>query len=143
VILVLDSSALIYYFEGAAAFKHAVVNALRNIKSITPDAQVAVCRLALMECRAKPLREGNATLLAQYDAFFATTQIVELNAEVVEAATQLRASTSLKTPDCLHAACAMRLGADALMLTGDQAFNRVHGLRCQVLSPTTTGSTKM
>jgi predicted nucleic acid-binding protein len=124
----LDSSALIYYFEGASQFRQAVMAELQAIKSADTRAQVAVSRLGVMECRVKPLREGDAALLGQYDAFFAQVQIVEMSAAVVTRATEIRASTSMKTPDALQAACALSLSADCVFLTGDAGFARVAGL---------------
>jgi predicted nucleic acid-binding protein len=82
-----------------------------------------------MECRVKPLREGDKALLASYDAFFAQVQIIELSAAVVEQATQIRAATALKTPDALQAACALSLGKPCGFVTGDAGFSRVSGLQ--------------
>ncbi len=129
----LDSSALIYYFEGAPRYRQAVALALAAIKSKDASAQVAVSRLGVMECRVKPLREGSTSLLAAYDAFFAQTPIVELSAEVVTLATDLRAHQGLKTPDALQAACALSLGADCVFFTGDAGFARVQGLNAQII----------
>ena len=129
----LDSSALIYYFEGAPRYQKAVVEALAAIKSKDASAQVAVSRLGVMECRVKPLREGYKALLAAYDTFFAQTAIVELSAEVVTLATNIRASNGLKTPDALQAACAMSLSAECVFVTGDAGFGRVQGLNAQII----------
>lgn len=124
----LDSSALIYYFEGGEAYRQAVIDILQAVKTKNPQAQVAVSRLGVMECRVKPLREANMTLLARYDTFFQQVQIVELSAAVVDTATDLRAATGLKTPDALQAACALSLAAPLSFVTGDAGFARVPGL---------------
>ena len=124
----LDSSALIYYFEGDAAYRQVVVDVLQAVKKKAPQAQVAVSRLGVMECRVKPLREGNTALLTHYDAFFQQVQIVELSAAVVDGATVLRANTGLKTPDALQAACALSLSTPLGFVTGDAGFARVAGL---------------
>ena len=125
----LDSSALIYYFEGAQGFRQAVIDVLRGIKASDPEARLAVSRLGVMECRVKPLREGKHALLAQYDNFFNQVQIVELSAAIVTHATVIRATTHLKTPDALQAACALNLGAACSFITGDEGFARVNGLQ--------------
>ena len=124
----LDSNALIYYFEGAQRFRQSVVDVLQSIKASDTQAQVAVSRLGVMECRVKPLREGNRVLLAQYDNFFNQVQIVELSAAIVTHATDIRVTTHLKTPDALQAACALSLGAACSFVTGDEGFARVKGL---------------
>ena len=125
----LDSNALIYYFEGAQGFRQAVVDVLQSIKASDARAQVAVSRLGVMECRVKPLRENNRALLAQYDNFFNQVQIVELSATIVTHATDIRATTYLKTPDALQAACALSLGLACSFVTGDEGFARVKGLQ--------------
>lgn len=81
-----------------------------------------------MECRVKPLRNRNASLLAAYDSLFAQTQIAELTADVVTLATRLRTEYGLKTPDALQAACALSMSGELVFLTGDAGFDRVHEL---------------
>jgi uncharacterized protein len=125
----LDSNALIYYFEGTQGFRQAVVDVLQSIKASDARAQVAVSRLGVMQCRVKPLREGNLALLAHYDNFFNQVQIVELTAAVATLATDIRATTHLKTPDALQAACAMSLGSAYSFVTSDVGFARVPGLK--------------
>jgi uncharacterized protein len=137
VIAFLDSSALIYYFEGAPPFRQAVIEVLRGIKAENPETIVTVSRLGLMECRVKPLRDGNFTLLANYDAFFVQAKIVELTASVVDLATQLRASTGLKTPDALQAASALTIADTCCFVSGDAGFARVPGLRWRQVSVAT------
>ena len=124
----LDSSALIYYFEGTPLYRHAVLTVLREIKVSNPQAVVAISRLGVMECRVKPLREGNLVLLEHYEAFFEQAQIVELSPAIVDVATQLRASTALKTPDAIQAACALSFTEPCTFVTGDAGFARVSKL---------------
>jgi len=50
-----------------------------------------------------------------------------------EQAAQLRAATGLKTPDAVHAATALVVGA-SLFVTNDPAFRRVDNLPVTVLS---------
>ena len=121
----LDSSALIYYFEGAPQYRDAVLQALREMKALNPEALIAISRVAVMECRVKPLREGNLALLAQYEAFFKQALIVELSAAVIDVATHLRVNTALKTPDALQAACALSFATACTFVTGDAGFARV------------------
>ncbi len=134
-IVFLDSSALIYYFEGAAPYRDAVINTLQGIKAAHPSASVAVSRLGVMECRVKPLREGNRGLLARYEAFFQQARIVEMSASVFDHATRLRATLGLKTPEALQAACVLHLPAPAMFITGDNSFARVAELDVMLAAP--------
>jgi len=134
----LDSSALIYYFEGTPPYRYAVMEALREIKASDPQAVITISRLGVMECRVKPLREGNLILLEHYDAFFKQAQIVELSAAIVDVATRIRASTNLKTPDALQAACALSFLEPCIFVTGDAGFARLSKLIVRQLVVTVT-----
>lgn len=74
--------------------------------------------------------------LASFDAFFARPDLIwlELNQEVVELATVIRARHGLRTPDALLAACCLQLGTGHIILTGDAAFQRIHGLNVVLLT---------
>lgn len=131
----LDASALIYLAEGAEPFAARTRRALSDLAQREPPAAVALSRLTWLECRVRPLREAETGVLAAFDAFFERPDVVwvELSAQVVELATEIRARTGLKTPDALQAACCLQLGADHLFVTGDAAFRKVAGLKVRVL----------
>lgn len=82
------------------------------------------------------MKANDAATLAIYDAFFARPDLtwLELNREVVELAAAIRVRHGLRTPDALQAASCLQLGAQHVLLTGDAAFRRVHGLNAIVLS---------
>ena len=133
--LFLDACALIYRFEGNAGFRLAAKTLLSSFSTGAAPAVVAVSRLSVLECRVKPLREGDVALLTRYDAFFAACKIVELSAAVVDAATTLRVRHTLKTPDALQAASALSLTPDVRFVTGDQVFRKVAGLDVRLIQP--------
>ncbi|MCX6979324.1 MAG: PIN domain-containing protein [Verrucomicrobia bacterium] len=99
-----------------------------------PDAVPQVSVLTRMECRVQPLREGNAELLADYDAFFGSLDggLLDMNAALFEKATELRARLNLGTPDALHLATAISSACD-VFLTNDRALTRCTEIRVQVL----------
>jgi predicted nucleic acid-binding protein len=132
----LDSSALIYLIEGAEPFSARVRKELSVLSTRRPVPQVALSRLTWLECRVRPVRDGEVTVLAAFDEFLARPDIVwiELSRQVIELATEIRAKTGLKTPDALQAACCLQLGPDHLLLTGDADFRRVADLRVKVLA---------
>lgn len=132
-ILFLDACALIYRFEGGAKFRAAAMEMVAQLTLGQPEPDVAVSRLSLMECRVKPLREGNTDLLKRYDDFFAAVKVVELSAAVVELATDLRVRHGLKTPDALQAACAMTLQSNVIFVTADLGFAKVTGLDVRLI----------
>ncbi len=132
----LDASALIYLVDGGAAWAQATRSALEQLASEAPHLELAVSRLSVLECRVGPLRRGDQTSLARFDALFAQPdlQIVELSAFVVERATQLRTNHGLRTPDALQAACCLQLGPDAVMITGDAGFQRIQALQVRLMA---------
>lgn len=131
----LDASALIYLVEGAEPFAARTRRALSDLAQREPPAAVALSRLTSLECRVRPLREGESQVLEAFVAFFRRSDVlwVELSAQVIELATEIRARTALKTPDALQAACCLQLGADHLFVTGDITFRKVPGLKVRVL----------
>jgi len=133
--LFLDACALIYRFEGAAPFRKAAIETLAQLCAQQPSVELMVSRLSVLECRVKPWREGDAVLLKRYDDFFASVHIVELSAEVVDAATQLRARYGLKTPDALQAASAFVASDRVLFVTADAGFTNVTGLDVRLITP--------
>jgi predicted nucleic acid-binding protein len=131
----LDASALIYLLDGQPIWADAVKRELRALAEAQPDMAIAVSRLSVLECRVGPLRRGDQACLERFDTFFARSDLlwVELGPAVVEVATSLRASHGLRTPDALQAACCLQLGPEAVMLSGDGDFQRIAGLRLQLI----------
>ena len=132
--LFLDACALIYRFEGALKFRTAAMELMAQLSAQQTSVELAVSRLSVLECRVKPLREGNAALLKRYDDFFASVRMVELSAAVVDAATLLRARDGLKTPDALQAASALVASESPVFVTVDAGFAKVSGLDLRLIT---------
>ncbi len=92
--------------------------------------------LTRLECRVKPLREGNADLLKDYDDFFAyaVAEIVALSREVLDRATEIRARYGFKTPDAVHLAAAVVASCD-VFLTNDHRLDRFPDIPIEVVQP--------
>ncbi len=101
-----------------------------------PEAQLLTSRLSRLECRVKPLRDGDTDRLAEYDEFFDAERLdlAELTANVIERATALRAQYGFKTADALHLATAVELSAEAV-LTGEPAWQRCSEVTVEVVTP--------
>jgi predicted nucleic acid-binding protein len=82
----------------------------------------------------KPLWNGDAALLALYDAFFAgpEVQLFDVTEAVLDKATEIRARLNLKTPDAIHLATAILAGVSAF-LTGDRNLARCTEVPVEVL----------
>lgn len=132
--LFLDACTITYRIEDAHPWNERLVAWLTDVRS-HGDVTLAVSRLSLLECRVKPLRDGDTALLARYDEFFSAPdlRVVELDADVLEGATRIRALTGLRTPDALQAASCLAFDHEAVFLTTDAGFRRVPGLRVETL----------
>lgn len=131
-----DASALIYLLEAKVPFAERVRAELAALDRAHPGMAVALSRLSWLECRVGPLKNGDATTLALFDAFFARPDVVwvELTREVMELATAIRVRHGLRTADALQAASCLQLGPEHVLLTGDATFQRVQGLNVRVLT---------
>jgi predicted nucleic acid-binding protein len=127
-----DANVIIRLIEGDAATRAPLEGRLSPFKGTVGFLHTS--RLSWLECRIKPLRASDSKLLALYDSFFASTEVVvlELTREVVEKATELRATLNVKTPDALHLASAILSGATAF-LTGDKGLTRCTEIGVEVL----------
>ena len=118
----LDSAPVIYLVEQVAPFHQRLISRLAP-----PETVLLTSELTRLECRVKPLRLNDQTLLADYDEYFQRgfEQVVELTRKVIDQATWLRAHYQFKTPDALQLASALTLQCD-VFLTNDY-----HLARCQ------------
>jgi hypothetical protein len=94
----LDTAPVIYLVEEVPNYAELVDRRV----SIADVIQMA-SDLTRMECRVKPLREGNTALLHDYDDYFAEVveEIVVLSRAVIDRATDMRARYGFRTPDGL------------------------------------------
>lgn len=131
-LIYLDANVVIRLVEGDAAALAPL--AARLAPSLGVPGSLVTSRLTRLECRSKPLRTGDRATLSQYDVFFAGVELVmaELSPAVVERATELRARYNLKSPDALHYATAVEVGA-AVFLTGDRGLARCSEVPVEVL----------
>lgn len=112
----LDASAIIYLIEGSASVRAQVAARVVHAEK-DPAGRLLASRLSRLEYRVKPLRVGDAALLATYDAFFtrARLSIFDVSAAVLDRATDLRAHHGFKVPDAIHLATAIEAGADTFL----------------------------
>ncbi|MCQ8128435.1 type II toxin-antitoxin system VapC family toxin [Methylomonas rivi] len=105
-------------------------------QALQAKTQLVISRLSFLECRVLPLKAKNPELLNCYDRFFRlpALEVVELDATVIDIATELRANHpgSLRTPDAIQLACAITSGADQF-LTGDKKLAAIQEIKVTVV----------
>ncbi|MCA9100991.1 MAG: PIN domain-containing protein [Planctomycetales bacterium] len=86
--------------------------------------RVVTSTITLLEVLVHPLRHGNEGLAHQYNDILLSSphiKTVSLTPETAQLAAELRASSTLKTPDAIQLATARAHGAEAF-LTNDRDF---------------------
>jgi predicted nucleic acid-binding protein len=126
-----DSGIIMRWVEGGVTVREPIELRWRQLPPA--DRVFVTSRIARLECRCKPLRDHRQDLLDLYEIFFAGKEVVlrEVDAAVVEKATDLRAGIRLKTPDALHAATAI-LARAAAFWTTDAGLAKCPGLTVEV-----------
>ena len=125
-----DAVTAIYFVERVAPY----VDRIRSRLAVPGVVQVA-SELTRLECRVKPLHDGNARLLKAFDDYFTVvvSKIVPLTRQVVDQATRIRAEYRFKTPDALHLAAAVESGCD-VFLTHDGRLRRFREIQVESLA---------
>ncbi len=129
--LYLDTAPIIYTVEQIAGFAPLVDTRLSAV-----DVVLVVSDLSRMECRVKPLRDCDSDLLHDFDEFLesAVVETVALSREVIDRATEIRATYGFKTPDSIHLAAAVISACD-VFYTNDHRLDRFGDLTIEVVQP--------
>ena len=127
----LDAAPVIYTVEQVPDYALAV-----DVRLSTPGITRIASDLTRLECRVKPLRDGNFELLKDYDDYFQETvaDIVTLSPEIMDRATAIRAQHGFKTPDAIHLAAAVVSGCD-VFLTNDHRLDHFPDITIEVVQP--------
>jgi predicted nucleic acid-binding protein len=127
-----DTNVIIRLMEGDASTRAPIEARLLPLRGT--GRFLVTSRLTRLECRVKPLRHGDAALLALYDAAFSSAEIalLDITEPVLEKATELRAHLNVKTADAIHLASAIVGGAVAF-LTGDRNLARCTEVPVEIL----------
>jgi predicted nucleic acid-binding protein len=133
-IVYLDANSVIYTIERIEPYL-TILNPLWDAVQ-AGIVTVATSDLTLLEVLVAPLKKGDKGLEADYRALLQRSQgvrLIPISQTVLERAANLRATTSVKTPDAIHAATALVARCD-LFVTNDVAFKKVTGLPVTILS---------
>jgi predicted nucleic acid-binding protein len=125
----LDSAPIIYLVEHVAPYEQQILALLQSTDALVTS------ELARLECRVKPIRGNDMDTLHDYDVFFqsAFAKIVSLSSEVVDLATDIRASYNFSVADSIHLASALLAQCD-LFVTSDLQIARYNQITVVVLS---------
>src|SRR5437868_5379814 len=102
-----DSVILIYFIDSTGPFN---IRASHRLAALAAAGDgIAVSDLVRLECRVKPIKDGDAAKLAVFDAFFARPDVclVPISTAVFDRATSIRAAHNFRLGDALHLAAAV------------------------------------
>jgi len=125
----LDSAPIIYLVEQVLPYASAV-----RAKLSAQGLILVTSELTRLECRVKPLRNGDTALLQDFDDYFGNTiaEIATLTRDVIDRATEIRAQFNFKTPDSIHLAAAVTANCDTF-LTNDHRLSRFTAIQIEVI----------
>jgi predicted nucleic acid-binding protein len=108
----LDSMIVIYLVEGPDPFRTRARDRVDRL--VAAGDQIAINELTRLECRVKPIRLADVSLLADYDAFFAAPDLLTLSlpGTVFERATVIRAQYGFGLATAVEHACGRFLTND-------------------------------
>jgi predicted nucleic acid-binding protein len=129
----LDSMIVIYLVEGPDPFRTQATERMAQL--VAAGDQAAVSELTRLECRVKPIRLGDASLLADYEAFFTAPDLLKLAlpGPVFERAAEIRARHGFRLGDSLNLAAAVEHGCGRF-LTNDVQLRRFPDITVEVLT---------
>jgi predicted nucleic acid-binding protein len=125
----LDAVPIIYVVEQVLPYSETLYRRFTN-----DGTMLIVSDRSRLECRIKPLRNNDMGLLADYDQFFQNViqETVVLSSDVMDRATEIRATYGFRTPDAIHLAAAVYAGCD-LFLTNDLRLKRFANIEIQTV----------
>ena len=130
----LDTNIWIYALEGFPAFAHELTALFQSIDQ--GHLTAVTSELSLAEVLVKPIQNGNASQQDTYKQAISNApnlQVIPVDRAILIEAAQVRATTSLKVTDALHAATALTAQCSTF-LTYDQRFQVLSGLEVVLLS---------
>ena len=125
----LDANVIIRLLEADAPTRQTLSSILQGRRG-----GFLTSELSLLECRCRPMKNGDLPLLKLYDAYFSSAELrlVPIDRTIIDKATELRATSKLRVPDALHLATAI-IHQAACFYTGDLHFQGIKQLPIQIL----------
>jgi predicted nucleic acid-binding protein len=132
-IIYIDTSVVIYTIEGNPDY-YSLLQPLW-LKFQLGELEIISSELILMEALVLPLRNANTSLIQAYEQLLLSSgvRLIPISQFILRQAANLRATTSLKTPDAIHAATALSVSCNQF-LTNDKGFRNVANLPVVILS---------
>jgi len=124
-----DSNIFIYLIEENLKYLPWVHNLMDFLE--THDYEIITSTLSLGELLTKPYKENRLDLVKKYKELLANIEMVELNCEIADSFSKIRAQYSIKTPDAIQLASALHANAQ-IFISNDEKLLRWDETPCKV-----------
>lgn len=127
-----DTSIVIYTIERFPKYWPALEPMWLNLQR--NNFEIFSSELTLLEVLVLPLRNQDAMLISAYEQFLLCSeiQLLPIDRSILKSAAQLRAGTTIRTPDAIHAASALAANCSHF-LTNDRALHHLPEISVIVL----------
>jgi len=130
----LDTMVFTYHFEENQAYSPLTFSIFESLEKGNFSGITSI--LTLLEILVKPKKENNLLLTERYRLLFETfpnLQVKELNENIADIASSLRANYNINTPDAIQIATSLEAKAD-IFITNDATLKKISEIKVLLLS---------
>lgn len=130
----LDTMVFIYHFEENQAYSPLTFSIFESLEKGNFNGITSI--LTLLEILVKPKEENNLLLTERYKLLFETfpnLQVKEINENIADIASSLRANYNINTPDAIQIATSLEAKAD-IFITNDATLKKISEIKVLLLS---------
>jgi len=130
----LDTMVFIYHFEENQPYSPLTFSIFESLEKGNFNGITSI--LTLLEILVKPKKENNLLLTERYKLLFETfpnLQVKEINENIADIASSLRANYNINTPDAIQIATSLEVKAD-IFITNDVTLKKISEIKVLLLS---------
>ena len=133
-IIGLDTMVFIYHFEKNQAYSPLTFSIFESLEKGNFKGITSI--LTLLEILVKPKKENNSLLVERYKLLletFPNLKVQEINENIADIASSLRANYNINTPDAIQIATSLEVKAD-IFITNDVNLKKISKIKVLLLS---------
>ena len=114
--ILLDTNCFIYYFEDNLNYSDKLENVFTNIQDGSNKAFMSI--ISFMELLVKPKKDNNVSIENRYKLIltnYPNLSIVDMEYNIADIASRLRANYNIKTPDAIIFVTAISMNVDYII----------------------------
>ena len=133
-IIGIDTMVFIYHFEKNQIYSPLTFSIFESLEKGNFKGITSI--LTLLEILVKPKKENNSLLVERYKLLletFPNLQVQEINENITDIASSLRANYNINTPDAIQIATSLEVKAD-IFITNDANLKKISEIKVLLLS---------